>query len=317
MESVASIQKQLGLGEFKVSLNPVTSANRVPLMANGTVDLECGSATNNMERQKQVAFTPTTFLTATRLIAKKSVNIQGLTDLRGKTLVSTSGTSNLKELIEINAACGPGITIVAAKDHAEAFLMKETGRVVALSIAWMYLFQVGMVFTLKLTAQSMAGGIVLGTILALMRLFSNRLLARAAGLYVNVVRAVPLVLVIFWFYFLFPYLGAWLIGSSEPLKIGLFVSSLLTCECMANVVLPQAFRNMTPLLLTQAIVLFQDVSLAYMLSLTDFAGAASKIAQRDGRLVEMYLFVAVVYFVLRFGLSQVVKRVHHKMALVR
>jgi glutamate/aspartate transport system substrate-binding protein len=131
MKVVAAIQKQLGLPQLKVNLNPVTSATRVPLMANGTIDLECGSTTNNVERQKQVAFAPTMFLTATRLLSKKSSGIQGLADLRGKTMVSTSGTSNLKELVEMNAAKNLGINIVTAKDHAEAFLMVETGRAVA------------------------------------------------------------------------------------------------------------------------------------------------------------------------------------------
>lgn len=131
MKIVAAVEKHLGLRQLKVNLNPVTSATRVPLMANGTVDLECGSTTNNLERQKQVAFTPTIFLTATRLIAKKSANISGMADLRGKTLVSTSGTTNLKQLSELNTEKNLGINIVAAKDHAEAFLMIETGRAVA------------------------------------------------------------------------------------------------------------------------------------------------------------------------------------------
>jgi glutamate/aspartate transport system permease protein len=89
-------------------------------------------------------------------------------------------------------------------------------------------------------------------------------------------------------------------------------------QMMGNVVLPQAFRNMTPILLTQTIVLFQDVSLVYVLgSVPDFVTSASKIAQRDGRLVEMYLFVAVVYFVLSFGLSTLVKRFQKKIAIIR
>ena len=82
-------------------------------------------------------------------------------------------------------------------------------------------------------------------------------------------------------------------------------------------ILPQAFRNMIPILLTQTIVLFQDTSLVYVLSITDFLGAASKVAQRDGRLVEMYIFAALVYFLISFGLSQVVKRLQHKIAIIR
>ena len=88
-------------------------------------------------------------------------------------------------------------------------------------------------------------------------------------------------------------------------------------QTMSNIVLPQAFRNMIPLLLTQTIVLFQDVSLVYVLSITDFVGAASKIAQRDGRLIEMYLFVAVVYFIMCFGLSLLVKKLQQRVAIIR
>lgn len=128
---VVAVQKELGLAKLEVKLNPVTSATRIPLIANGTVDLECGSTTNNTERQKQVAFAPTMFLTATRLLAKKSSHIETFADLKGKTLVSTSGTTNIKELIELNAAKNLGINIIPAKDHAEAFLMVETGRAAA------------------------------------------------------------------------------------------------------------------------------------------------------------------------------------------
>jgi glutamate/aspartate transport system substrate-binding protein len=100
-------------------------------MANGTIDMECGSTTNNMERQKQVAFAPTTFVTATRILAKKSANVKSLADLRGKSVVSTSGTANLKQLTQLNADQNLGINVLPAKDHAEAFLMVETGRAVA------------------------------------------------------------------------------------------------------------------------------------------------------------------------------------------
>lgn len=131
MKIVSSVQKQLGMPELKVKMNPVTSATRIPLMANGTVDLECGSTTNNMERQRQVSFAPTTFVTANRILAKKSSNIKSLADLRGKPVVSTSGTSNLKQLTTLNAEQNLGMTILPAKDHAEAFLMVETGRAVA------------------------------------------------------------------------------------------------------------------------------------------------------------------------------------------
>jgi len=218
--------------------------------------------------------------------------------------------------------------------------------------SWVYLFQTGMAFTLELTGLAMIGGIVVGTLLAMMRLSSNKIISTVATTYVNLIRSVPLVLVIFWFYFLVPYIGAWIIGANEPIRVGAFTSSLITfilfeaayyCEIMragiqsiprgqvwagqalgmnywqtmGNIVLPQAFRNMIPVLLTQTIVLFQDVSLVYVLSITDFVGAASKVAQRDGRLVEMYLFVALVYFVLCFGLSSLVKRLQQKVAIIR
>jgi glutamate/aspartate transport system permease protein len=218
--------------------------------------------------------------------------------------------------------------------------------------SWVYLFQTGMAFTLQLTAYAMIGGILIGTLLAMMRLSSLKPVSLFATSYVNLIRSMPLVLVIFWFYFLVPYIGAWVIGAKEPIKVGAFSSSLITfilfeaayyCEIMragiqsiprgqvwagyalgmnywqtmSNIVLPQAFRNMIPVLLTQTIVLFQDVSLVYVLSITDFVGAASKVAQRDGRLIEMYLFVAVVYFVMCFGLSLLVKQLQKKVAIIR
>jgi glutamate/aspartate transport system permease protein len=221
-----------------------------------------------------------------------------------------------------------------------------------ISRSWVYLFQTGMVFTLKLTALAMTGGIIIGTLLALMRLSSIRAVSLLASGYVNLVRSIPLVLVIFWFYFLVPYIAAWIIGADEPVQVGAFTSALITfimfeaayyCEIMRSgigsiprgqvwagqalgmnywqtmrhVVLPQAFRNMIPLLLTQTIVLFQDVSLVYVLSIPDFVGAASKVAQRDGRLVEMYSFVALVYFVLCLALSSLVRRLQNRVAIIR
>ena len=131
LKIVTAVQKQLGLTALNVKMNPVTSATRIPLMANGTVDLECGSTTNNLERQKQVAFAPTTFVTANRLLSKKSSNISTLADMKGKPIVSTSGTSNLKQLTMLNGERNLGMNIMTAKDHAEAFLMVETGRAVA------------------------------------------------------------------------------------------------------------------------------------------------------------------------------------------
>lgn len=128
---VDAIKAELKMPNIQTKLAPVTSATRIPLMANGTIDLECGSTTNNLERQKQVAFTITHFVTANRYVAKKSANIKTLNDLKGKTVVSTSGTTNLKQITEMNGQRNLGLNIVTAKDHAESFLMVETGRAVA------------------------------------------------------------------------------------------------------------------------------------------------------------------------------------------
>ena len=124
------LQKQLGIS-IKVAMNPVTSANRIPLMANGTIDLECGSTTNNAERQQQVAFAPTMFVISSRLLVKKSSNIKSLADLKGKTLVATAGTTSLKQMTILNSEKKLGMKIVVGKDHPESFLMVETGRAAA------------------------------------------------------------------------------------------------------------------------------------------------------------------------------------------
>ena len=215
-----------------------------------------------------------------------------------------------------------------------------------------YLFREGMTFTITLTVLAMLGGIFFGTLLAMARLSSFKPLATVAGAYVNLMRSLPLVLVIFWFFFLVPYIGAWILREPNPIKVGPFYSALITftmfeaayyCEIMragiqsiprgqvwagyalglnywltmGKIVLPQAFRNMLPVLLTQTIVLFQDTSLVYVISATDFLGAAAKIANRDYRLVEMYTFVAVVYFVISFGLSTLVKNLQQRIAIIR
>src|SRR5689334_15374151 len=217
--------------------------------------------------------------------------------------------------------------------------------------SWGYLFREGMTFTVTLTALAMTGGIIFGTILAMMRL-GPKPFAVVAGAYVNLMRSIPLVLVIFWFYFLVPYIGAWVLREAEPIKVGPFYSALVTftmfeaayyCEIMragiqsvargqvwsgyalglnywqtmGHIVLPQAFRNMVPVLLTQTIILFQDTSLVYVISATDFLGAAAKVANRDYRLVEMYSFVAVVYFIISYTLSLVVKRLQTRIAVIR
>src|ERR1700733_10410524 len=215
-----------------------------------------------------------------------------------------------------------------------------------------YLFFDGMTFTLTLTGLSALGGLIFGTMIALMRLSGFRVLGFIAGLYVDLIRSLPLVLVIFWFYFLVPYLGQWLTGASRPVSVGAFTSSLVTfimfeaayfseimragiqsiskgqpaaaqalgltySQTMRYVVLPQAFRNMRPVLFTQMIVMFQDTSLVYVVSITDFLGAATNVAQRDGRLVEMYLFAAVVYFVISSIASFGVRRLQARIAIVR
>ena len=215
-----------------------------------------------------------------------------------------------------------------------------------------YLFMTGMVFTLKLTVLSTIGALILGTLLAMMRLSSNKIVSGVAGGYVNLLRALPLILIIFWFYFLVPYIVGWVMQAGRPISVGGFTSALITftlfeaayfCEIMragiqsisrgqmgagyalglnywqvmGSIVLPQAFRNMMPVLLTQMVVLFQDTSLVYVLSLTDFLGAASNVAQRDGRLVEMFIFAALVYFLISYVASRTVKTLERRMAIVR
>ncbi len=128
---VEAVKKELKLDKLTTEFNPVTSSGRIPLLANGTIDLECGSTTNNPDRLKQVAFTNTHFLTATRFISKKSSKLNSIDDLKGKTVASTSGTTNIRQLTEANAARNLGINIIPAKEHAESFLLVETDRAVA------------------------------------------------------------------------------------------------------------------------------------------------------------------------------------------
>jgi glutamate/aspartate transport system permease protein len=210
----------------------------------------------------------------------------------------------------------------------------------------------GFQYTAQLTAIAALGGLVFGTLLALARLSSIRPLSMAAATYVNLMRSVPLVLVIFWFFFLLPLMLQAALGAARPPQIGAERTAIITfimfeaayfCEIMRAgiqsiptgqvhsayalgltygqsmwlVILPQAFRNMIPVLLTQTIILFQDTSLVYVISATDFVGAAAKVAQRDSKLVEMYLFVAAVYFVLCYTLSYGVKLLQQKFAVIR
>ncbi len=216
---------------------------------------------------------------------------------------------------------------------------------------WPYLLR-GLQYTLQLTVVAAIGGILLGTVLAMARLSSIKPLAMAAAGYVNLMRSIPLLLVIFWFYFLVPVLWQAVTGAERPIQLGADRSAYITfilfeaayfCEIMRAgiqsiakgqiraayalgltyrqamqlVILPQALRNMLPILLTQTIVLFQDVSLVSLLNVTDFVGAAVKVAQRDSRVVEMYLFVAVVYFILCFTLSTLVRRLQGRIAIIR
>ncbi|HEY8249085.1 MAG TPA: amino acid ABC transporter substrate-binding protein [Burkholderiales bacterium] len=128
---VDAVKSELKLPNLKTNYQLVTSANRIPLMANGTIDLECGSTTNNLARQEQVWFATTHFVTANRFVSKKSAKIGKLADLKGKTIVSTAGTTNIKQITEINGEQKLGMNIISANGHAEAFQMVETGRAVA------------------------------------------------------------------------------------------------------------------------------------------------------------------------------------------
>ena len=215
-----------------------------------------------------------------------------------------------------------------------------------------YLFREGMTFTLTLTALAITGGIVFGTLLAMMRLSSFKVLAAIAGAYVNLMRSVPLVLVIFWFFFLVPYIGAWVIGAKDPVKVGSFLSCLITftmfeaayyCEimragiqsvsrgqvyagyavgmtypqCMKLIVLPQAFRNMLPVLLTQTIILFQDTSLVYAIGAYDLLKGFEVAGKNFNRPVETYLIAAVLYFIICFSLSMLVRQLQKRIAIIR
>jgi glutamate/aspartate transport system permease protein len=210
----------------------------------------------------------------------------------------------------------------------------------------------GMQYTLELTAIAALGGLFFGTLLALARLSPIKPLSMFAAGYVNLMRSIPLVLVIFWFFFLVPVILQVAMGYERPPQVGAERTAIITfimfeaayfCEIMRAgiqsiprgqihaaqalglnysqtmrlVVLPQAFRNMIPVLLTQTIILFQDTSLVYVISATDFVGAAAKIAQRDGRLIEMYVFVAIVYFIICFTLSLAVRQLQRKIAVIR
>ncbi len=210
----------------------------------------------------------------------------------------------------------------------------------------------GLQYTVQLTGIAALGGMVFGTFLALARLSSIKPLYLTAAGYVNLMRSIPLVLVLFWFFFLVPLILQAITGADRPPQVGAERTAIITFilfeaayfaeivragiqsiskgqvgaayalgltygQAMRMVILPQAFRNMLPVLLTQTIILFQDTSLVYVISATDFLGAAAKIGQRDGRLVEMYTFVAVAYFVISFTLSYFVRQLQRKVAVIR
>lgn len=199
----------------------------------------------------------------------------------------------------------------------------------------------GMGITLEVTVTAIAVGVVWGTVLAIARLGGNRLLATLAATYVNLFRSVPLVMVILWFYLIVPQAIKAVFGEgigdirlasaltafalfeaayySEIIRAGIQsvpkgqvaagqALGLTNGQTMRLIVLPQAFRNMMPLLLTQAIILFQDTSLVYVIGLSDFFGTAYKVGDRDGRLVELLLFAGAIYFVICFSVSRLVKR---------
>jgi len=193
----------------------------------------------------------------------------------------------------------------------------------------------GLQLSLLLTALAVAGGIVLGTFLALMRLSGFAPVSLLSAGYVNLIRSVPLILVIFWFYFLVPLIVGRPIGGfysaliafvmfeaayySEIIRAGIQsvrkgqvhagqATGLSYWQIQRYVVLPQAFRNMIPILVTQGIILFQDTSLVFVVSLRDFMTASSIVARTEGRLAEMYIFAALVYFVICFAGSLYVRR---------
>ncbi|MFV3306551.1 amino acid ABC transporter permease [Pseudomonas sp. NY15181] len=206
----------------------------------------------------------------------------------------------------------------------------------------------GMLSTLQLMALGILGGVVLGTLLALMRLSNSKLLSNIAGFYVNYFRSIPLLLVITWFYFAVPFILRWITGQDTP--VGAFTSCLVAfmmfeaayyCEivragiqaipkgqigasyalgmtygqAMRLIILPQAFRKMTPLLLQQSIILFQDTSLVYSVGLMDFLNAARSRGDIIGQPHEFLIFAGLVYFVISFAASFGVKRLQKRLTV--
>ena len=202
----------------------------------------------------------------------------------------------------------------------------------------------GLVFSVQLTLIAMVGGIILGTILALMRLSGRKWLVMAAAFYVNTLRSIPLVMVILWFFLLIPLLIGRSLGAelsaivtftvfeaayySEIMRAGIqsvskgqvnagYAVGMTYAQCMKLIVLPQAFRNMLPVLLTQTIILFQDTSLVYAIGAYDLLKGFEVAGKNFNRPVEAYLFAAIVYFVICFSLSMLVRRLQKKIAIIR
>lgn len=155
-----AIKAQLKMPNLKVEFVPVTSQTRIPILTGGNIDLECGSTTNSIERQKQVAFAPTYFMTGTKIIVKKSSGIKGYDDLKGKTVVFTQGTTNERAIKAYNDEKKLGINFIPAKDHAESFLAVETGRAVAFPMDDILLF------SLKASARNPDDYVVVGEFLS-------------------------------------------------------------------------------------------------------------------------------------------------------
>ena len=202
----------------------------------------------------------------------------------------------------------------------------------------------GFLFSVQLTLVAMVGGIALGTVLALMRLSSKRWLVLPAAVYVNTLRSIPLVMVILWFFLLIPLLIGRPLGAevsamitftvfeaayySEIMRAGIqsvpkgqvsagYAVGMSYAQCMRFIVLPQAFRNMLPVLLTQTIILFQDTSLVYAVGAYDLLKGFEVAGKNFNRPVEMYLLAAVTYFVICFSLSMLVRQLQKKIAIIR
>ena len=202
----------------------------------------------------------------------------------------------------------------------------------------------GFWFSLQLTLVAMIGGIVLGTLLALMRLSGKKWLERPAAFYVNTMRSIPLVMVILWFFLLVPLLIGRPMGAevsalltftlfeaayySEIMRAGIqsvpkgqvhagYAIGMDYRQTMQLIVLPQAFRNMLPVLLTQTIILFQDTSLVYAIGAYDLLKGFEVAGKNFNRLIETYLVAALVYFVICFSLSMLVKRLQARIAIIR